>query len=430
MKKRNFRHTACGQKGSIMAAALMIMAILTLIGGYSVAVSTTEQQIAANMHIRKQAFYSADAGVQFVLVCLEKDLQADKAVLPEKAGETQRFKPVVSPPRATSFTISPIQMVKATKKGRIYEFSSTGSAKNAFTMIKSRIKARFVRSFTSPLRYSAFGDAAAAIKNRGAVLSYNSKSDEPCHKNPDAYNFASTHQADIASNGELTAGNRAHIDGDCALGESGGSTAENKLPEDADVYGNTGMEAGRIDPDPLGINSGGPYDPGVYKTENDNGAIAASLNLGNGESETLTGEPGGADYYFTDVVLQKGAALEIDTRAGPVNIFIDHGGFSAENGSAISSDGSALDLAIYANHESDCEAPAIKLRSSSVIKGLVYAPRANVVIHNNADFYGSVWAKKAIIKNRGNLFYDEALKKQHAAVSDDLRLIAWAEQPE
>ncbi|HMA67648.1 MAG TPA: pilus assembly PilX N-terminal domain-containing protein, partial [Desulfosalsimonadaceae bacterium] len=368
-----------------MTAALMITAILTLIGVYCLAASTTEQQIAANMHIRKQAFYNADAGVQFALASLKKDLQSGKTVLPAKTGKARAFVPAAPPPGAAAFTISRIRMLRATKEGRIYALHSTGSAENALGRIKARIRAEFLRPFTPVLRYGAFGDKKVAIQNTGVVESYNSKSDDPRHSSPYADNFASTHQADIASNKTLTGKNRAHIDGDCALGESGGSPAENKLPEDADVYGKRGMKAGRIAADPLGINSGGRCDPAAYKSRNDNGAVAASLTLKNGERETLTGAPGGADYYFTDVVLQNGAELEIDTTDGPVNIFVDGGGFKAQNGSAIHSGGSAMDLAIYANHESSGAGPAIAFHNNSSLKGLVYAPGASVVIQNKAD---------------------------------------------
>jgi Tfp pilus assembly protein PilX len=52
------------EKGSVIVVAMIILALLTLIGISAVTTSTTEVNIAANDQLNKMVFYTADAGIE------------------------------------------------------------------------------------------------------------------------------------------------------------------------------------------------------------------------------------------------------------------------------------------------------------------------------------------------------------------------------
>jgi Tfp pilus assembly protein PilX len=75
MKKTatNFRN----EKGSVVVIALMMLALLTIIGISATNTSTTEVQIATNEHLYKIAFYATEAGVDVGRAALDELKRAD-----------------------------------------------------------------------------------------------------------------------------------------------------------------------------------------------------------------------------------------------------------------------------------------------------------------------------------------------------------------
>ena len=438
MNEDIFSRLLRSQEGSMMVVALMVMAILSIMGFYAVSMSNTEQHITTHVHTQKQAFYNADAGVQFAVASLKEELEAGNNVLPDDPDTPVDFDPATSPPSDFSFTISQINL-DDTGPNDIYEFTSTGMAKNAFTEIESEIAARFFRPESGSLSYAAFGDELVEIKNSGNVESYDSESDDDTANDPDAAGFESTHEGHIGSNGNVTTKNDAHIDGNADLGENPDEdTAEDNIHDKSDIYGDRGEEVGRVDPDPLGIDDGGAYDPTTYSAANDNADYmskngdanfdAASLTTKNGDKITLEGKPGGSNFYFTDVELKSGVELEIDTTNGPVNVFVDGGEFDARNSSITNTGGKATDFAVYSNYESTDASPAVQFHNSSELRGVVYAPKANILMNNSSGVYGLIWGRRADIRNSGDLYYDEALKDKYTITSNELTLMSWEVQ--
>ncbi len=74
MQNLNKKNRLKQQDGSIMVTALMIMAILSIIGLYANNVATTELQITTNVQANQMAFYDADAGAQHTLAIILQQL--------------------------------------------------------------------------------------------------------------------------------------------------------------------------------------------------------------------------------------------------------------------------------------------------------------------------------------------------------------------
>jgi len=427
------------QDGSMMIVALMIMAILSIIGINAISISSTEQQITVNSQTQQSAFYDADSGVQYTLGSIENALKnpvSGVLVLPVSVGDTVPY--AYGMPAGFSFGISDITMPNTAS----YAFTSTGHSGNAYTDAQSVINVRFTRGTTEAISFAAFGDKKMDIKNSGVTWSYDSRNPGNDFTNPGS--LVSKHEADVGSNELLIAHNGSQVDGDGVIGllddgVTDGTVSYMGTPGPM-FTGNPNAGGDRIDPDPLGIDSGGIYDPTTYSASNDNAAygtitsrgsttpIGTAITTKNGDTVTLEGKPGGSNFYFTDVTLKNSVSLNIDTTNGPVNIFVDGGTFDARNGSITNSGGSALDFAIYSNTESTSGSADVILHNSSEFSGVIYAPKANLEMKNSAAVHGAVFGREIVFHNSFTLFYDEALNDKYATVSDDVALISWEEE--
>jgi hypothetical protein len=401
------------EKGFVLPLGLMFLAIITILGTTAVILTTTDLKIGSNYKRSVQAFYDADAGIQYAIGSIENGLDGGTFPLPATIGNSVSFTSYYATPTGFSFVISNISMTDS----NTYAFNSTGSGQENSQAV---IEALFKRK--SAINYAAFGDQKTDTKNSGITLSYNSS-------DPGA---SSTHEADVASNDWLVTHNGAIIDGKGVFGEqSDGSPTVDGI-HGGTVFNGTPsvINEGRIDPDPLGINSGGVYDPSTYNasTSNDNDLspdVAGTTTINTSGSITLYGKSGGANYYFTDIKLKNGANLTIDASAGPVNIFLE-GGLDTHNSATINvidslgNPGKPTDFTIFSNSTAK-----IDFKHNSEFKGLVYAPFADVDMKNSSSVYGAIWSKTVDIKNSGTLYYDTALKDKYP--TNDLSLLSWRE---
>ncbi|MBN1932208.1 MAG: pilus assembly PilX N-terminal domain-containing protein [Desulfobacterales bacterium] len=421
------------QDGSAMVIALMMMALLSIIGINAVTISSTEQQISVNAETQKMAFYDADSGVQYTLGSIENALENGVPnVLPTSIGSSVAY--TYGTPAGFFFNISNISMTGS----NVYSFTSTGNSGNAHIDAQAVISVTFRKGATNPIEFAAFGDEKLDTKNGGTTQSYDSSSADPTKNDPSHPSFQSTHEADVGSNDWLVTHNGAMIDGDGVFGEQDdGSATQDGIHGGTIFYGTAGVDAGRIDPDPLGINSGGVYDPTTYSASNDNathatinGAFIAgdTISTSNGDNVTLTGKVGGSNFYFTSVELKNNVTLVINTTLGPVNIFLDGGGattgtiFDAKNSSITNTSGNPTDFSIYSN-----SAQKIDFKHGSEFRGFVYAPLGDIDMKNSSAVYGALWGKTVDIKNSGTLYYDAALSDKYIVTTNDVSLLSWEE---
>ena len=386
------------ERGAALVIALMFLVILGLLGTTAVILTTTDTKIGSNYSASQKALFNADAGVNFAEKKIEASLAAGTFTLPTATGSANATSLTYTTPAGFSFTLSDIEMVGPNS----YSLTSTAPGPdNAQGQITVRLKR------DSAINFAAFGDKKLDTKNGGTTLSYKSNSPNSTINDPGAASFQTTHEADVGSNDLLVTHNGASIDGSGVFGEKvDGSATTNSIHGGTNFYGTTPVDAGRVDPDPLGVTSGGEYDPSTYSASNDNltqatPPIAANTISTNG-TQTLTGKAGGSNFYLTSVKLKNGATLAIDTTLGPVNIFLT-GGFDAKNGSSITLSPNPLDatkFSIFSNSTSK-----IDFKHSSTFVGLVYAPYAPVDVKNSAAFYGAVWGSECGHKKfRNRLF--------------------------
>ncbi|MDD5153251.1 MAG: pilus assembly PilX N-terminal domain-containing protein [Desulfovibrionales bacterium] len=395
------------ERGIALITALLFLMVLTILGTTAIVISSTDIQIGGNYKLSKQAFYNAEAGIQYAIKNIENGLAAETLSLTGSSVAVNYTAPA-------GFSFDPITNLAQVGGTGNYSFRATGhSANSAKATIEVVIKQEPV------FNYGVFGDDMVDLKASGCVYSYNSET------TPNPLPSDSTGEADVGSNVAVQTYMSTYVDGDVALGDDGLGTEGVYIPSGVPIItGTAGVDVDRVDPDPLGAVSGDLASTfsTVSSGSNDNawgGITGDTINLGTGNTMILYGKAGGANYYVTDINLNNGATLNIDATAGPVNIYLA-GGLDAKNGSAINITGAPPDFTIYSN-----STDSIVFRHGGTFKGTVYAPYAPVEMKNSSDVYGLIWANTSDIKNTGEFYFDTALKDKY--LSDNVSILSWRE---
>ncbi len=392
-------------RGVVLFTALMFVLIMSILGTIACIITANDSTIAVNNEVSRKAFYSAEAGVHFALASIQKGLKANTMTLPETTGATVSLSSCMLPsdPDITDIlfeylpTGAPVLTRIAENE---YQFTVRGyGSRNADADIHVTFRKR------SAFKFGAFGDKGFTAPEFSNFYGYDSTvSLTPVGDD-------GTNRCDIGSNQSVTLSGNTEVHGHIGLGSSETIAAiynPTGNPEPR-IYGtgNVVRTVGRVEPDPLGI-VGGEYAEKLNDCRffNDNGMIPADLILGNGETVTLSGKPGGANYHFTSIELKTGATMNIDTLAGPVNLFIS-GELDGKNGTITHDSGDPRKFNIFADRSDP-----VSLATSSAFYGVVYAPFADLDIFNGAAFYGAIHAKTVDVKNSGNFYFDIALKNR------------------
>ena len=429
------------EKGMVLPLGLMFLAIIAILGTTAVIITTTDLKIGSNYRASKQAFYIAEAGLAKAEAELINDLNTDQDL---SSTSFEAISGAISiTPNSTAFytptgfnnisfgvgtytiqfkNYAPEPTAPTVYDPAIIWVRSIGTGPNSsIATLESYLSAKQKSIFD----FGLFTNGLLDLKSDAKIYSYDSR-DTP---DPDPLTFpdASTGEADIGSNTEISTKMATYIDGNLGLG------ADSDPPVDA-IWTDTGTpeitgtidKVGHVDSDPLGANDSSSelYNKFIdIITTNNNGIAgdgsplegATAIDLSNGETVTLTA----GDYYITDIVLKNGSTLEIDATSGPVNIYLsgtldaDDGELESKNGAALNNLSQPTDFAIFSNSSQD-----IIFKHSTSFKGMVYAPNAHVEMKNTAGVYGLIWGNTATIHNSGEFYFDEAIKDKYPNPND------------
>jgi hypothetical protein len=427
-----YRSTIChNERGMTLALVLVLVGILTVVGTTAVMLTTTDLLVGGNYKTSQLAFYNAEAGVQYTLASLPGALSSGTLSL---RGLTLNENYTVVAPTGFTFTTPSGPTFTRVGNTRKYFFRITGRP-NPSSSISSTIEVVFQRITFFP--YGLFGDELVRLNQTHSSFPFGYYSyDSRLTPNPDPADYPSnsTGEADVGSNGEVSAYPYTYIDGDVVLGDDGAGTEAvftNPAPAlgDPTVTGQAGMDVERVPPDPLGANGGSlAATIAAVSTVNDNSGAGISgntINLGSGQSLTLTA----GNYYLESVTLDPGATLTIDTSGGEVNIYLV-GKLEAKLGSVINFTGQPPDFTLYSN-----AMESLIFRHLGVFKGTIYAPFAKVEMKNRAVptsvasvAFGLIWANTIdmfVDFPGGTFYFDTAL--QDKFLSNDVSMVSWKE---
>lgn len=390
-------------------------------GATAILTTLTDTKIASNLKRSTQAFYQAEAGVHFALSSIP-GLIVDGSLSLDGINATETLAiPITAP---AGFSFDPIATFTRVGSSKNYEFQVTGRTANA----SHTIKAVFRRK--SPLPYGFFGDELLDLRASSRI--YSSDSTNMSGQEPST----STGEGNTGSNVMDSVVSSVTVDGQVIRGEKDGNPGAYDTTQTPTVVGGWPPDlVGPIDPDPLGASGGSAAaDIAAASSTNDNNdpfkaiptIINNIINLDGKKNKSMTLK-GPGTFYLESITLNAGSNLSIDTRSGPINIYLK-GSFLAQRNSFIDfpSTTSLTDLSII----SDSIEP-VTLKHSGTFKGVIYAPYASVEIDNSwqvggilAPFaFGLVWSKTAILGEFGQFYFDTALKNKF--FSQQVTIVGW-----
>ena len=117
---------------------------------------------------------------------------------------------------------------------------------------------------------------------------------------------------------------------------------------------------------------------------------------------------GPATVVFGELTLAPGALLTLDTRDGPVDLYIT-GGMDLAQGSLVETTSPFPDeLSVQVAAQPDTGDVDVRLEATSQFHGVIYAPEASVRIGGDFEVYGSVTARRLEIAPGARLHFDSA----------------------
>ena len=130
-----------------------------------------------------------------------------------------------------------------------------------------------------------------------------------------------------------------------------------------------------------------------------------SIDLGNGKIITIDGPV--TLYVIGNIKLKNSAQLQIANSGNASLILYSGGDFIAVYGTVSNNQtGDPQKLKLYGL--SGCQ--NLSLRNSGVLYGAIYAPNADVVLHNSVEVYGSIIANSFSQRQTADFHYDASLR--------------------
>ncbi len=283
----------------------------------------------------------------------------------------------------------------------VYSYTVTDNSDDSYTIEAEGISGGAVRRVActlkvlGPFEYAIFGQDGMQLMNSSKVDWYNFDDDDKLLQ-------IGTNSIEA---GAITLKNSAYINGDVVVGAGG----------DPDVaVSNSGTIAGDtlasreehelpaiIVPESLqSLPSSGTIQNDVVVTTS---AKYSGIDLQNSKTMKIDGDV--ALYVTGDIILGNSAEIEIDDD-GSLILYLG-GNIESKNSSKINNNTEdAKKLQIYGLDS--CE--VMNFKNSSEIYGTIYAPNADVIMHNSNDVYGAIISKTLEFKNSGELHYDASLR--------------------
>lgn len=389
------RGEGSSESGVVLIVCVAMIAVLSFIAGTTLSTLRPEIEGAGNYRDARKAFYNAEAGAQYGIDSISRDLAAGTLALTEEV-ETVSY----SAPSGYDFdTITSLHRLADMSS---YSMTVTGRCKRARAVIEV--------SFQRPAVFSAgvFGDELLRLQPHIELYSYDSR----ITISPTV--ASSTGDANVGSNGNIIVRPGVVLDGVFMLGEDEFGMSPSP------ISGYENQFVGPIPDDPLGVNTGMLSKTFAYYSDpanNDNattvdaggggGIVDNVLYLGPNESTTIAG----GQYYLESICIGPDSSLELDATADdPVVFYLSGEADFMPQSSIVVSSGKPTAFYLFSNSSEN-----IKLYPQNDFMGMIYAPEAYVDLQPHNTARGVFFAKKLVVLPWAESFLDTALLSKFRA---------------
>jgi hypothetical protein len=394
------------RKGSSMVLVLIAVVVLSVMGVGMLRLGQHSRLLAVRTASEIAARCAADAGLAHAISAMNDKLKA----------KSWSDKPL---PKAIN---APLSNFDAT-----FAYTITGDSDTGFTVESIGEAGQAIRTVTATLRlqtpfeYAIFMQGDIILKNGTTIDWYNYDADDEILKiGTDSTDAASViAKTGVTINGDVIVG----FDGDpdvvidslneaVITGEAYAAAEDYEMPPVTVPQSLENSPSKGTLTDPTTIIDYGKYD---------------SIRLGN--SEIMIIDRPVTLYVLGDVILDNSAQIQIaDVNTSPDASFALYlgGNFLSQNGGIVNNLAKdANKVKIYGLDT--CQ--NIDFKTNSVFYGAIYAPNADVRLHNSVEVFGSVVADSFIQDVNANFHYDASLRD--ASTNDEgVRFVVkwWSEE--
>ena len=249
--------------------------------------------------------------------------------------------------------------------------------------------------YSGPFEYAVFSEGGMEFKNSSKVDWYNNDEDDrPMRIGTNS----------VAA-GAVTLNNSAYINGDVIVGPGGDPDVA--VSNNGDITGHILVAPQECELPEIIVPEWLDLLPSSGTLQNNttisNSAKYSAINLKSGETIEITGDV--VLYVEGDMILGNSADIEI---AGGASLILYLGGnVEQKNSSSINNNTKDVkNLKIYGLDS----CLSMDFKNSSEMYGTIYAPNADVVIHNSNKTYGAIIVKNLDWRNSSELHYDASLR--------------------
>lgn len=387
MRNKQQRTSTRRRKGAILSLMVVLTLLLTMM---SLALAHLGQQSRLRT-IRTTnnviARLAADAGIERALYLMNQELAAGSWTV----GDV----PV--------FESEPLAACNAS-----YSVTFSGNLSGGYELVSTGVCGSQTRTLRVLIGLSSpFSDDFAVLTEGQLTMKNNTR--------VDGFNSADPSETDVAvsigtlsnQDDQIDLGKNTVIDGDLYVGPGGNPDTVVTMKDRQSVTGELFTMAapysmptidvpdfvgskGKIEGNTisLGTASSGRYDS---ISINNNGQLEVSGNV--------------VLHVTGDIELKNGAELKVNNGA-ILKLYVD-GDVSAKNSAGINNAGKIPgNVRIYGTGADQ----TFELKNNTDFYGVLYAPNAEMTLHNNGNAYGSFIAETFELKNNGNIYYDKALR--------------------
>lgn len=376
------------RKGAVLALMVMIILLLSMTSLALIKVGQEARLRTVRNASEIAARFAADAGIEQVIYQMNKQLAAGTWTLDNI--------PVYTAQRMSGCAADYTVTYSGSLAGG-YQITSAGRCGGQIRTVRATI------GLTSPFaeNYAVLTQGNMAFKNKSIVRGYNSA--DPLDTEVEVR--IGTLSTD---SGAVDIYNGSSIDADIYVGPNGDPRRVVNQHGGAKVAGEyfvmpVKMNLPVIEPPDYVASRGSLLVNHDLELHASDSGKYTSINVKNGKTLIIGGD---LTLYVTgNIDLGNGAKIEVEDK-GSLKLYFN-GSLDARNSAGISNRSQIPSkVKLYGTGTNQ----KIDLKNDGALYGVVYAPQAQMTVHNETDVYGSIIVDDFELKNGGNIYYDEALK--------------------
>ena len=382
----NRRTDKLKRHGVALSLVVILMLLLSISGLTAIQVGKAAQIRSVENSNDISARFAADAGVAQALFLMNRTLEQGN-------WSEQALPSLSSVPLAGSDADYSVTITGSAASG--YTITSVGQAGQVSRTVRVVVK------LSSPfaMNYAVLAQSAIDLKNNSSVRGFNSADLSQKNLSADIGTLSDKH-------GMIDIKNGAEVYGNIYVGPTGDPDKVVSMKHRSDVKGElfnqplppplAGVTA------PTGLSNKGKLSGKNITLKAKDSGTYSSISVDN--KGKLRVEEDCVLVVTGDINLSNGAELSIaDT--GSLVVYLD-GDFDGKNSAGVTNDNKVpAAFKLYGTGANQ----TIDLKNGSDFYGAVYAPNADMTLHNGGNAYGSFVVNSFDLKNSGNVYYDKAL---------------------